>query len=63
MGLKKVKLQIMNNYLTLQSCNLRCTKSCVSNESVKENCPGNELSDSEEDTCRIGNTLWCYCGK
>ena len=33
-------------------------ESCVSKESVKENCPG--LSDSEEDTSRIGNTLWWW---
>ena len=35
----------------------------VSKESVKENCPGKESSDSEEDTGRIGNTLWCFYGK
>ena len=34
-----------------------------SKESVKENCPGKESSDSEEDTSKIRNTLWCSCGK
>ena len=29
----------------------------------KRNCPEKESSDSEEDTSRIGNTLWCCCGK
>ena len=37
--------------------------SCVSKECVNENCPGKESSDSEEDTNKIGNTLWCFCGK
>ena len=36
---------------------------CISKEFVKENCPSKESSDSEEDTGRIGNTLWCSCGK
>ena len=35
---------------------------CVSKDSMKENCPGKASSDSEEDTCRIGNTLRCSCG-
>ena len=30
---------------------------------MKENCPGKESSDSQEDTSKIGNTLWCSCGK
>ena len=30
---------------------------------VKISCPGNESSDWEEGTSRIGNTLWCSCGK
>ena len=34
---------------------------CVSKESVKENC-SRKTSDSEEDTSKIGNTLWCFCG-
>ena len=34
----------------------------VSKESVKENCPGKESSDSEEGTSRIGNAIWCSCG-
>ena len=55
MRLKKVNLQMMNTCLTLQSC--------VSKELVKENCPGKESSVSEEDASRIGNTLWCSCGK
>ena len=38
-------------------------ESCVSKESMKENCPGKESSDSEEDTSRIGNTLSCSCSK
>ena len=38
-------------------------KPCVSKESVKENYPGKESSDSQEDTSRIGNILWCSCGK
>ena len=36
---------------------------CVSKESLKENCPRKESSDSEEDTRRIGNTLWYFCDK
>ena len=56
MGLKKVKVQVMNTCLTLQSCNRTCTNP-VSKESVKENCSGKESSDSEEDTSKIGNTL------
>ena len=38
-------------------------KPCVSKEFVKENYPGKESSDSQEDTSRIGNILWCSCGK
>ena len=37
-------------------------KTCVSKESVKENCIRKESSDSEEYSSRISNTLWC-CGK
>ena len=29
----------------------------------KKNSPGKESLDSEADTNRIGNTLWCSCGK
>ena len=37
---------------------------CVSKESLKEKCPGKELLDSQEDTSKIGNTLWwCSCVK
>ena len=37
-GTKKVKLQVMNACLTLQSCNHLCMyKPCVSKESVTEN--------------------------
>ena len=37
---------------------------CVSKESVKENCPGKEPSDlEEEDTSKIGNSLWFSCGR
>ena len=35
---------------------------CVSKVPVRENCPGKESSDSEG-TSKIGNTLWCFCGK
>ena len=38
-------------------------KPCVSKESVKGKCSGKEWSDSEEDTSRIGNAVWCSCGK
>ena len=38
-------------------------KPCVSKESMKEKCPGKESSNSEEDTSRIVNTLWCFYGK
>ena len=38
-------------------------ESCVSKESVKENCPGKESSDLGEDNSKIGNTLWCFGGK
>ena len=30
---------------------------------LKESCPGKEASDSEEDSRRTGNTIWCSCGK
>ena len=30
---------------------------------MKENCPEKESSKSEEDTSKIGNTLWCSSGK
>ena len=61
MGMKKIKFQMMNTCLTLQSCN-RTSMNPVFQKSPKENCPGKESSDSE-DTSRIGNTLWCSCGK
>ena len=62
MELKKVKFQMMNTCLNLQSCN--CTSmSPAFQKSPKENCPGKESSGSEEDTSRIGNTLWCSCGQ
>ena len=38
-------------------------KPCVSKESVKDNCPGKKPSDLQESASRIGNTLWCSCGK
>ena len=62
MGLKKVNFLMMNTCLTLQSCNLTNTNP-VFQKCPKENCPGEESSDSEEDTSRIGNTLWCFCSK
>ena len=34
-----------------------------SKKPVKGNHKGKEYSDSEEDTSRFGNTLWCSCGK
>ena len=52
----------MNTYLTLQSCN-RTSMNRMFHKCQKENCPGKESSNSEEDTSRIGNTLWCFCGK
>ena len=36
---------------------------CVSSETVKENCLRKKWSDKEEDTSKVRNTLWCYCGK
>ena len=36
---------------------------CVSKEPLKEICPEKESSDSQQGISRIGNTLWCYCGK
>ena len=36
---------------------------CASKESLKENSSGIESSDSQGDSSRIGNTLWCSCGK
>ena len=38
-------------------------ETCVSEEYLKESCPGKESSDSEEDSNRIGHNLWCSCGK
>ena len=38
-------------------------KPSVSKESLKESCPGKDLSDSEKDSRRIGNVLWCSYGK
>ena len=46
MGLKKVKFQMMNTFLTLQSCN-RTSRNPVFQNSPKENCPGKESSDSK----------------
>ena len=28
-----------------------------------KSCPGKESSDSEDDSSKIGDTLWCSCGK
>ena len=55
MRLKKLKLQMINTCLTLQPY---IYEPCVSKESVKENFPGIESSDSEEVARKIGNTLW-----
>ena len=52
----------MNTCLTFQSCCRTCT-SPVFQKSVKENCPGKESSDPEEDAGKVGNALWCSCGK
>ena len=52
--------EYLSDFTKLQ---LHMYEPCVSKESVKENCPGKESSDSEEDTSRIGNTLWCSCSK
>ena len=38
-------------------------ETCVSSETVKENCLRKKWSDKEEDISKVGNTLWCYCGK
>ena len=38
-------------------------ETCVSRDSVKENCPGKESTDLQEDTSKIRITLWCSCGK
>ena len=46
----------------LQSCN-HTSMNPVFQKCQKENCSGKESSDSEEGTSRIGNTLWCPCGK
>ena len=35
----------------------------VSNEALKESCPGKKSSDFEDDRSSIANTLWCSCGK
>ena len=50
----------MSDFIKLQP---HMYKPCVSKEYVKENCPQKELPDSEEDTNKIGNNLWCSCGK
>ena len=38
-------------------------KPCISKASMKNTCPGKKSLDSEEDSSRLGNTLWCFCGK
>ena len=38
-------------------------ENCVSKEPLKGSCTGKELSNSEKDSSRIGNTLWCSCDK
>ena len=35
----------------------------VSKGCLKENCPGIESLNSEGDSSRIRNTLWCSCSK
>ena len=49
--------EYLPDFTKLQPCICERVK-----KSVKENCPGKEILDSEEDS-RIGNTLWCSCGK
>ena len=63
MGLKKGKLEDDEYLPDLTKLQPYIYKPCVSKESLKESCPGKESSDSEEDSSRIGNTLWCCCGK
>ena len=53
----------MNTCLTWKKLQLIIYQTCVSNESLKGSCSGKELSDSEEGSSRIGNTLWCTFGK
>lgn len=59
----EVKLQMLSNCLTLQSCNCTFRNPLFQKKSVKGNYPWKESSGSEEDTSKIGNTLWCSCGK
>ena len=47
----------------LTKLRLHMYKPCVSKEYLKESCPGKESTDSEEDSSRAGNTLWCSSGK
>ena len=47
--------EYLSDFTKLQLC---MNKPCVSKEVMKENCPGKESSDLEEDASRIGNTLW-----
>ena len=58
MGLNKVKLKRMNTCLALKSCSSTCTIH-VFQKSLSEKLS----SDSEGGTKKIGNTLWCSCGK
>ena len=58
----EVKLQMLSNCLTLQSCNCVFRNLLLQKKSVKGNYPWKESSDSEI-TNKIGNTLWCSCGK
>ena len=57
-GMKKVKY--LSDFTKLQPY---MYKPRVSKESVKENYPGKEWSDAEEDASRTGNTLSCSFGK
>ena len=52
--------EYFSNFARLQLCTYEPS---VSEDSVKENCWGKESLDAEEDTSRIGNTLWCSCCK
>ena len=49
--------------LALQSRNRTCTNTVFRKIPLKKNCPGKEPPDSEEGTSKIGNTIWCFCGK
>ena len=59
-GTKESKTLDDNNLSDFTKLQSYMFEPCVSEESIKKNCSGKESSDSEEDTSKIGNTLFLF---